>query len=181
MAPCQEKGCPETRARYNFKGEKIGAYCKDHRKENMVDITHPYCLFGVCPRSANYNEEGQRPGIYCNEHKKEGMININSRKCYDCGKYPCFNIPGQKFGKYCAEHAKKGMVDVTHRKCKQKGCKSNNPSFNTPDKKIGEYCFNHSNREWLKSIQKNANAENVHIMDTKAKGWNFAKNMPKKI
>ena len=58
---CSGSNCNKI-ATFNFKNEPFASYCKDHRKENMVDVIHTKCL--ECDKIPCYNFENQPRGIY---------------------------------------------------------------------------------------------------------------------
>jgi hypothetical protein len=48
---------------YNYKTEKIALYCKNHKKDNMIDIKHELCN-------------------YCNSTRKNNKYNLYCASCY---------------------------------------------------------------------------------------------------
>ena len=51
---CQYDGCT-IQPKYNLSGEKKKLYCKLHKLENMIDITHTKCQHDNCKTRANFN------------------------------------------------------------------------------------------------------------------------------
>ena len=115
-------------ASFNVEGKKA-EYCRDHKKENMVDVKHKKCIHIddetriQCDKNPSFNYEGKK-AEYCNDHKKENMVDVKHKKCIhiddetriQCDKNPSFNYEGKK-AEYCNDHKKENMVDVVHRKC----------------------------------------------------------------
>lgn len=144
---CKQEGRPKpTTASFNFMGNQP-IYCKEHKKDGMLNIKDPLCF---CNKGKpTFNIEGVK-AAYCKNCKFPGMINVASKKCIDCKiRKPSFNIPG-KAPDYCGECSKKynGMVNVNNKKCAHvlgsgKQCE-NNPLFNLPGKKGGIYCSSHA-------------------------------------
>lgn len=135
-----------TTASFNFH-DKQPMYCKEHKKEGMINIKEPLCF---CKKGKpTYNFQGNKAG-YCKECKQSNMINVASKMCIDCKKCkPSFNVPG-KAPDYCSKCAKKydNMVNVNNKKCcfvfSDKSQCGNNPLFNLPGKKGGMYCSSHA-------------------------------------
>ena len=73
------------RPTYNYKDEKKGIYCKEHKKIGMVDIKHKLCIENGCNIRANFNYEGEKKGLYCKKHSLENMIDITNTKCKEEG------------------------------------------------------------------------------------------------
>lgn len=52
---CKEINC-NKRASYNYEGEKKYMYCKEHKKENMINIAEKrICKEFNCNKRASYN------------------------------------------------------------------------------------------------------------------------------
>ena len=107
-------------ANYNTKGLKGGLYCKEHKKEGMVNVVSKKCL--ECDTQPLYNLEGLKIGLYCKDHKLEGMVDVKNKTCLECDTQPLYNLEGQKTGLYCKEHKHDGMTDVIHKRCKTHLC-----------------------------------------------------------
>jgi hypothetical protein len=67
---------------YNFKGEKKGIYCVEHKKTNMIDVKHKRCLIDDCNITALYNFREEKKGLYCSKHKlnKKGICVLKKSK-----------------------------------------------------------------------------------------------------
>jgi len=146
----KEEKC-KTRANYNIKGEKKALYCKEHKKDNMVDVKHKTCIEKDCKIRPNFNIPGEKEGIYCAKHQKDGMEDVRNKKCMeiDCKTLPAYNIEGEK-PLYCAKHRKEGMEDVKHKKCMEIDCKTI-PIFNIPGEKP-LYCVTHK-KEGMEDVR----------------------------
>lgn len=94
---CKEENCDKT-AIYNLQNEKIGIYCKDHTKENMVNVISKRCLEYNCNIQASFNISTENIGIYCSKHKKENMIDIISKCCKECNDT---QVKNKKYKGYC--------------------------------------------------------------------------------
>ena len=120
---CQEKGC-KTRPNFNILGESKGIYCGLHKKDGMVDVKHPKCIYKGCKTRPVFNISGESKGIYCSDHKQDDMVDVKSPKCIHegCTKIPNFNTTGASKGIYCSDHKQDDMVDVKSPKCKTHLC-----------------------------------------------------------
>jgi hypothetical protein len=138
---CSDSNCNKI-ATFNFKNEQLPAYCKEHIKENMVDVIHTKCL--ECDKIPCYNFENHPRGIYCKQHKKEHMIDIlnKKKKCLECHTRASFNFGDKINGLYCKKHKKDNMVCVLTTKCIEPGCITQ-PCYNLKGQKIGIYCKQH--------------------------------------
>lgn len=163
MGKCKEDNC-NKHSIYNLPNEKIGIYCNEHKKENMIDIKNKKCLSKECDRRPNFNLPNEKNAIYCNEHKKENMVDINHKKCLenDCDKRPNFNLPNENVGIYCNEHKKENMIDINNKKCLFNDC-DKRPNFNLPNKKVGVYCNYHKKENMIDIIHKRCHELNCDI------------------
>jgi hypothetical protein len=143
MYYCVEKDC-KKRASYNTKGEKRGIFCKDHKEDGMIDVTHSKCVENGCNHRPNFNNKGEKKALYCKKHMKEGMIDISHKRCIEdgCDRQPSFNNEGKKKRLYCCEHKKEGMVSLV-KKCLEDNCKASSPSYNYKGEIGGIYCGKH--------------------------------------
>ena len=139
---CNEEKCIKQPT-YGFKNTTKRLYCKDHKKENMIDVTNKKCLKDNCNKQPTFNLSNEKNAMYCSEHKLYNMINIRSKRCKEqnCNKIPSFNLPDQKNGLYCNLHKKDNMIDVKHKCCLEENCNLR-PSFNLPNKNA-IYCSEH--------------------------------------
>jgi hypothetical protein len=140
---CIEENC-KKQSSYNNIGEKTALYCKEHKKDGMIDVKHKTCIEENCKTRPSYNNIGEKTGLYCKQHKKDGMIDVISKTCIEenCKKQSIYNNIGEKTGLYCKEHKKDGMIDVKHKTCIEENCKTR-PSYNNIGEKTGLYCKEH--------------------------------------
>lgn len=109
--------CPE-RSRYGYKN-KPAKYCKDHKTDDMINLSGYICAEGVCIIRASYGYQKGDKKLYCDEHQKCGMDNVVSRMCLTCKKVqPTYNKPEETKPLYCSGCALEGMVNVKDNKCK---------------------------------------------------------------
>ncbi len=145
MAICEVEGC-NTKACYNYEGEKKGARCKTDILPGMIDVVHPRCGIDGCKTRPYYNLPGETRGIRCSTHKPDGYVDVINRQCREegCTKQPSQNLPGVKPGITCSEHGKKyGFQDVVNKRCGVNGCQTM-PSFNFEGKKTAIRCSEHA-------------------------------------
>ena len=64
----------QPKANFNIPDQKIGIYCFEHKKENMIDVSNKTCLENNCKNNATHGFQNKR-STYCFDHKKENMIN----------------------------------------------------------------------------------------------------------
>jgi hypothetical protein len=154
MKTCLIENC-NIKARFNFPDEKKLLYCKDHKKDGMINIDRRLCIFHGCHKRAHYNFINENKEKYCGEHKQDGMINIISKRCLEenCIKQPIYNLPDEKTGLYCNEHKKENMIDVKNKKCKEINCKKQ-PSYNLSTEKLGIYCNEHKKENMINVVEK---------------------------
>jgi len=48
---------------FNFENEKIGIYCNNHKKENMINMSKKKCIEDNCSKKPNFNFENEKSGI----------------------------------------------------------------------------------------------------------------------
>jgi len=101
---CIHPGC-KTQPSYNKEGETIGLYCREHRKDGMVDVKNIRCIHPGCSTRPSFNTERETKGIYCNKHRKDGMMNVVDKSCIHpgCKKQPNYNKDGER-PIYCGLH-----------------------------------------------------------------------------
>ena len=66
---------------YNFRGEKKGRFCTNHKMDGMVDMYNKPCEFADCEIRPHYNFRGEKKGIFCTNHKMDGMVDVKSKTC----------------------------------------------------------------------------------------------------
>ncbi|AII17059.1 hypothetical protein JO84_gp236 [Aureococcus anophagefferens virus] len=137
------KRCPKCSKfpGYNFAGQTVGKYCKDHAETGMVNVVSKTCP--KCSKQPYFNFEGETVGKYCKEHAETDMVDVVNKKCANktCTLKPYFNFAGQTVGKYCKQHAETDMVNVVSKTCPK--C-SKQPYFNFEGETVGLFCKQHA-------------------------------------
>ena len=166
MSKCKSKDCKKY-ASYNLEGQTPALYCKEHKKDNMVNVISKTCLHEDCNKRPNYNIEGKKIGLYCVKHKKENMVDVKSKTClYDrCKKLPTYNLEGQKTCLYCKEHKKENMVNVRHKTCKSDCCITI-PTYNLEGETKALYCKEHKKENMVDVIHKTCKSDWCSIRST---------------
>lgn len=142
------KKCLECKKQpnFNYNDKKVGIYCSEHKKENMINVRSKKCL--ECDTEALFNLPTEKNnGIYCFIHKKENMINVRSKQCLDCNK-------------------KENMINITSKKCIS-GCGT------SIEKKYKGYClrcfiFTFPDEK----ITRNYKLKEKHVTDFIKETWN---------
>ena len=134
----------DNRALFNYKNENERIYCKDHKKDGMIDFDDKsqICIFSTCIKKASFNIETEKKALYCSDHKEDNMINVKGKKCLKCSKLASFNYEGLKTAIYCSEHALENMVSVSIIQCIIKNCKEH-AYYNFKNETKRLYCRNH--------------------------------------
>jgi len=141
---------------YNYKDQTKALYCKNHKKENMIDIRmNRKCIVNDCIHRSIYNYDGETKGLYCKTHKKDNMIDVKSKRCIEpnCKKFPIFNLDGNTKAIYCGCHKKEKMVDVKSTKCIEINCK-NRPFYNYDGINKVLYCSEHKKENMINVTSK---------------------------
>lgn len=147
---------------FNYLKETGRIYCKEHKKDGMVNKRIKYCLTCVGKKEEGLNSDGLIGACfgfkggereYCNNHKKEGMVNLKSKLCLECDTQACFGTKGGKI-EYCKKHKKEGMERIKNKKTCLKCDKQ--PSFNLPNKKGGIYCTAHKLKDMVDVVSKSS-------------------------
>ena len=122
---CVEEKCL-TRSSFNYEGQAISFYCKQHAKPGMVDVRSVKCIEASCSMQPMYDFVGSinNNGKYCKKHAKPGMINIRQPRCGEllCTKRPSFSTKSSKTARYCKAHAEPEMINVRCDRCTEKTC-----------------------------------------------------------
>ena len=115
---CVEEGCT-IRSNYNFKGNKIGLYCNNHKKSGMIDVKNRVCTYKNCNIRPTFNYSNNKLPLYCVSHKLENMINVVNTKCIfnDCNINAIYNFNHSKSPLYCSNHKLDDMIDVRSKMC----------------------------------------------------------------
>ncbi len=95
---CAEEGC-DIKPVFNYKGEKKGLYCAEHKLNGMIDVLSKKCAEEGCELYPNYNYKGKK-GLYCVEHKLDGMIDVKHPSCKNDWCHS--QITNPKYEGYCA-------------------------------------------------------------------------------
>ncbi|AII17249.1 hypothetical protein JO84_gp190 [Aureococcus anophagefferens virus] len=147
------KRCPKCSKfpGYNFAGQTVGKYCKDHAETGMEDVVNKKCA--KCSKQPYFNFAGQTEGKYCLAHAETDMVDVVNKKCEHktCTSQPCFNFKGQTVGKYCKEHAKPKMVNVVSPMCSI----CNQFHIDSAKNKYGGLCLICANHEGLTKAPSN--------------------------
>jgi hypothetical protein len=94
---CIEVDC-NTQASCNFPGEKKRLYCACHKKPEMINLKHIWCIHPGCSvDDAAYGYKGGKRR-YCNEHKLSTMVNL---KMMVCKMELCTTHAMKKYDGYC--------------------------------------------------------------------------------
>jgi hypothetical protein len=139
--PCTYNECKKN-AQYNYNGETIPIYCKEHMLEGMRHMFYKRCEYVQgCNTTAIYNYPGEK-AKYCKTHKEENMIDVKRPKCkeIECLNNAYYGIYGNK-AEYCSIHKKDDMINLTVL-CVSKGCTIVR-SFNYPNLKTAKFCATH--------------------------------------
>jgi hypothetical protein len=73
---CEHPDC-KRQANFVVKGNKA-VFCKEHKCEDMLNITKKYCEHTDCTRHAQYGYSKNKP-LFCNEHKlRECFMHITN-------------------------------------------------------------------------------------------------------
>jgi hypothetical protein len=142
-------------ASFNFKGEKGGKYCADHKQPDMFNVIHKTCSYDSCDKRPHFNFKGKKQGKFCAVHKEPDMVDVKNKTCEvdDCDKIPTFNFKGEKGGKFCFDHKQPDMVNVKDKTCSEDGC-DKRPNFNFKGKKQGKFCSDHKQPDMVNVISK---------------------------
>jgi len=126
---------------FNTEGKR-GLFCRQHKKDGMVDVKHERCEHMECMKRAFFGTEGGK-GRFCVQHKEKDMVDVKHKRCEHekCMKRTVFDIEGGK-GRFCGEHKTDGMVDVRSKRCEHDGCTKLNPGYNIVGEK-GRFCVKH--------------------------------------
>ncbi len=140
--------------------ETIAIYCKEHKKSDMVYVTHKKCRHEGCTKLPSYNSITENIPIFCKEHKLTSMIDIKSKKCQNkgCTKQPSYNSINESIPKYCKEHKEFNMVDVKNKKCQYENC-TKQPSYNLKNEKIPIFCYEHKKPDMVNVRDKKCKSE----------------------
>jgi len=155
MVDCCEKLCDppncwrQASFGYNHLNKKERR-CKEHKKEDMVDIKniHNLCKFQGCGSQANYGFFDKK-ATHCKNHKELGMIDIYHKRCQfeGCNVRASFNfIQHDQKPLFCVEHKEQNMVDVISSRCPEcvkKGIVKQG-FYNYKNESVGIYCIDHS-------------------------------------
>jgi hypothetical protein len=144
---CKQLHC-KVRASFGFKHEKAN-FCKEHKKENMINVVNKKCL--ECDKRPNFGYKDEKNPIYCVLHKKENMVDVKNKKCLECDKQPKYGLKNEK-AIYCSLHKKENMINVVSKKCLDCDKYSN---YNFKNEKRPIYCLEHK-KEGMVCVSNNS-------------------------
>ena len=93
---CLFQGCIKTPI-FNHPTKKIGVYCFEHKKENMIDVKNKRCIEEGCSKRPTFNYQTEIIGLFCFEHKKE---NIHPTKKFEIYQLLSIKFNGYSFTLY---------------------------------------------------------------------------------
>jgi hypothetical protein len=159
---CIEKYCEEP-SKFNYKNNKNPIYCKNHKKENMVNTSYKLCNNELCLKVACYNFPGMT-FKFCKEHGEEGMVDVRSKHCAskDCYKRANFNYMKSKNPLYCGSHKEPDMIDIKTRRCKSKDCNLR-PNYNYFGQITPLYCKEHRLEDMVDISHKKCEFEDCQV------------------
>lgn len=145
--------CKTKRAQFNYKRIYPEQYCRDCKKEGMVDSKKYICNDNDCLHVARYIQEGDKIPKYCRDHIKGNFISIDpeSKNCYrksyccknkDCYRKSIYNTEGEKIPEYCWKHKKENMKPYDFNFCLQ--C-DNIAKYDYSHKSLvgADFCYEH--------------------------------------
>lgn len=165
---CRNEFC-DKKASFNFLEKKKAIFCKDHKKENMINKRVTKLCSGIhdekCSNIPSYGLIGglYKDALYCSKcfHKlgedKDKYEDVVHKKCKNitnnirCKKNPCFSYQGEN-AMYCSQHALKDMINVIDNKCIYEEILSDNQimkcnkiaTYGKIDSRTKLYCHIHS-------------------------------------
>ena len=79
---CKFENCLKT-ALYNYSSEIGAMFCKEHKDDNMINVTAKKCIEIGCTTWPSFGYPGGKM-LYCEKHK-ENMVNPSTKKCIENG------------------------------------------------------------------------------------------------
>ena len=122
-SPNVYKNCPK-RPSYNIPSNKKPLYCKDHKRDNMINVKHKKCIHKNCPLIASFNLPTEKTPLYCGDHKKPSMINLGKKNCQKskCKELAIFGFKDKK-PHFCIAHRQPKMINlILENKCSILDC-----------------------------------------------------------
>ena len=127
-ARCQHPGGCDRRPGYALPDTGKAIMCREHKTDQMVDITHSKCLHEGCEKAPSFGNPGEKKRMYCKEHKSENMVDTRAnstkkaRKCErpDCNKWPHYGLQTDRRRRFCSEHKLEDMVNLDYRSKKKR-------------------------------------------------------------
>lgn len=114
---CIELDCI-NRARYNYIDSIGSKYCKDHKKDKMIDKNKKICLDKNCNYYATYNYKEHKNTLYCVNHKLENMIDKRQKICkFENCLIQAYYGTKENTQQYCVNHKPNNMYDYKSKKC----------------------------------------------------------------
>src|SRR5688500_3888023 len=111
---CRAPDCLVKRPCFNYLGQTNGIYCKDHKKENMINVRDKKCK---CKKSIpSFGYEGGK-SICCKDCKTPDMISThNKNKLCKCKKHQArFGFTNDEKATRCSECKEEKMIDIISR------------------------------------------------------------------
>ncbi len=147
---------------YNYKGQKKGIYCFEHKKDNMINVIDKKCE--VCnEKIAMWGYEKDK--LRCTEHREYDMINLRPCKmCEECNlKKVIYGFPGIG-ASHCTGCKKSGMVTKPTKKCTFKKC----PKVALYGTTVQNHCEEHKLDDEINFVEKTCKGCGlVYILDDK--------------
>lgn len=147
---CIHIDCPKT-ASFGCVVQGKRLYCKNHKLEDMVNLTAHICREVDCDKIASFNYRGETAKLYCSKHKKELMVRVYYNRCryvhedgIRCSTTANYCSEEDTKAKYCSKHKLHGMVlrNKSVPICIEENC-TTIASFNYTGQRKRLYCKQH--------------------------------------
>ena len=125
---CAHDSCFK-RPRFNIKGIKKPAYCKNHAEDSMVNVYGRRCSYFSCTKPPRYNVKGSMMATHCKQHAANNMVSVSAKCCShtSCLKRPAWGVLTDSEATTCLRHTGDilgGPVINFKPKCTVTGCRS---------------------------------------------------------
>ena len=129
---------------FGVRGTKVALFCRVHKTDDMVDVTHMSCEFNGCHVRPNFGTKGTKIAHFCAVHKADDMVNVKDKTCEfeRCLVQPTFGLKESKVALMCVEHRTAEMINVKGKTCEFAGCQTQ-PTFGYSWTKIARFCAVH--------------------------------------
>ena len=135
--------------------ELSGAFCKEHKTDDMINVYSPFCTYVSetnlkCAKHAGWGYATDKKKVRCAEHHLDGMDDLKHPLCKEpkCPHRRSYGFPKDKIMTHCAEHKKTGMVNLKHKMCEE--CEKTKKvedvliaSYNYNGESAGRFCKKH--------------------------------------